>query len=222
MHQFKEKSKNNENFTAGLFTYPVLIAADILLYDADYVPVGIDQKQHVEIARDIAIRFNNKFGKTFVIPEPLISYSGTKIMDLVDPTKKMSKSSDNPKGVIRLLDDPEVARKKIMGATTDSETCVKYDPDNKPGISNLLNIYISLTGKTMKEAEEEFKDSNYGTFKKAVADVVVSFLEGVQEKYNKIINSNEIDKILDEGKNKTVEIASKKYEEVKYKMGFRR
>ncbi len=222
MHQFKEKSKNNENFTAGLFTYPVLMAADILLYDADYVPVGIDQKQHVEIARDIAIRFNNKFGKTFVIPEPLISYSGTKIMDLVDPTKKMSKSSDNPKGVIRLLDDPEVARKKIMGATTDSETCVKYDPDNKPGISNLLNIYISLTGKTMKEAEEEFKDSNYGTFKKAVADVVVSFLEGVQEKYNKIINSNEIDKILDEGKNKTVEIASKKYEEVKYKMGFRR
>ena len=222
MHQFKEKSKNNENFTAGLFTYPVLMAADILLYDADYVPVGIDQKQHVEIARDIAIRFNNKFGKTFVIPEPLISYSGTKIMDLVDPTKKMSKSSDNPKGVIRLLDDPEVARKKIMGATTDSETCVKYDPDNKPGISNLLNIYISLTGKTMKEAEEEFKDSNYGTFKKAVADVVVSFLEGVQDKYNKIINSNEINKILDEGKNKTVEIASKKYEEVKYKMGFRR
>ena len=132
------------------------------------------------------------------------------------------KSSDNPKGVIRLLDDPEVARKKIMGATTDSETCVKYDPDNKPGISNLLNIYISLTGKTMKEAEEEFKDSNYGTFKKAVADVVVSFLEGVQEKYNKIINSNEIDKILDEGKNKTVEIASRKYEVVKYKMGFRR
>lgn len=203
MHQFKEKSKNNENFTAGLFTYPVLMAADILLYDAELIPVGVDQKQHVEIARDIAIRFNKKYGETFVIPEPLISDTGTKIMDLVDPTKKMSKSSQNPKSVIRLLDDPEVARKKIMGATTDSDMCVKYDPDNKPGISNLLNIYVSLTDKTMKEAEDEFKDANYGTFKKAVADEVVKLLTDIREKYDRYINSDEIDKILDKGKRKT-------------------
>ena len=222
MHQFKEKSKNNENFTSGLFTYPVLMASDILLYDADIVPVGIDQKQHVELARDIAIRFNNKFGKTFIVPEPLISDTGTKIMDLIDPTKKMSKSSDNPKTVIKLLDNPEDARKKIMGATTDSEMSVKYDPDNKPGISNLLNIYVSLTNETIKEAEEKFKDANYGTFKKAVADEVVKLLTDIQEKYNKYINSDMIDKILDEGRNKTMEIASKKYEEAKYKMGFHR
>jgi len=222
MHQFKEKSKNNENFTAGLFTYPVLMAADILLYDAELIPVGVDQKQHVEIARDIAIRFNKKYGETFVIPEPLISDTGTKIMDLVDPTKKMSKSSQNPKSVIRLLDDPEVARKKIMGATTDSDMCVKYDPDNKPGISNLLNIYVSLTDKTMKEAEDEFKDANYGTFKKAVADEVVKLLTDIREKYDRYINSDEIDKILDKGKRKTIKIAKEKYELSKKNMGFHR
>ena len=222
MHQFKEKSKNNENFTAGLLTYPVLMAADILLYDANYVPVGIDQKQHVEIARDIAIRFNKKYGETFVVPEPLIRDTGTKITDLVDPTKKMSKSTVNPKSVVRLLDDPEVARKKIMSATTDSDMLVKYDPDNKPGISNLLNIYVSLTNKSMKEAEEEFKDANYGTFKSKVADVVVEFLKDIQEKYNVFINSSEIDKMLDEGRDKTIEIARKKYELAKLRMGFHR
>ena len=222
MHQFKEKSKNNENFTAGLYTYPVLMAADILLYDAELIPVGVDQKQHVEIARDIAVRFNKKYGETFVIPEPLISDTGTKIMDLVDPTKKMSKSSQNPKSVIRLLDDPEVARKKIMGATTDSDMCVKYDPDNKPGISNLLNIYVSLTDKTMKEAEDEFKDANYGTFKKAVADEVVKLLTDIREKYYRYINSDEIDKILDKGKRKTIKIAKEKYELSKRNMGFHR
>ena len=222
MHQFKEKSKKHTNFTVGLFTYPVLMAADILLYDIDVVPVGIDQKQHVEIARDIAIRFNKKYGDTFVVPEPKMSGSGTKIGDLVNPTQKMSKSSENDKGVIRLLDNPEIVRKKIMSATTDSETIVKYDPENKPGISNLINIYISLTGKTIEEVEEKFKDSNYGTFKKSVADVVVSFIEDIQEKYNKLLASDEIDKILDEGRNKTIEIAKKKYEEVKIKMGFHR
>ena len=140
MIQFKEKSQGHDNFTVGLFTYPVLMAADILLYDANYVPVGIDQKQHVELTRDIAIRFNKKYGEVFTIPEPLISKEGTKIMDLVDPTKKMSKSSENPKGVIRLLDDIDAIRKKIMGATTDSEMKIVYDIENKPGISNLLNI----------------------------------------------------------------------------------
>lgn len=220
MHQFKEKSKKHDNFTVGLFTYPVLMAADILLYDTDIVPVGIDQKQHVEIVRDIAIRFNKKYGETFTVPEPKISESGTKIMDLVNPTQKMSKSAENEKGVIRMLDDIEVARKKIMSATTDSEMNVKYDPENKPGISNLINIYVSLTGLTIEETEKKFKDSNYGTFKKEVADEVVRLLEDVQTKYQKILNSDEIDKILDEGRDKTIELAKKKYEEAKEKMGF--
>lgn len=220
MHQFKEKSKGKENFTAGLFTYPVLMASDIIIYDADYVPVGIDQKQHVEIARDIAIRFNKKYGDTFVVPEPIISETGTKIMDLIDPTKKMSKSSENQNGVIRLLDEPETVRKKIMRATTDSEMVVKFDEANKPGISNLINIYSSLTGKTVSEVEEEFKDSNYGTFKKAVADVVVSEIEKVQNKYNEYIKGTEIDEILKEGKEKTRMYAKAKYDAVKQKIGF--
>ncbi len=222
MHQFKEKSKKNENFTAGLLTYPVLMAADILLYDINKVPVGIDQKQHVEISRDIAIRFNKKYGDTFIIPEPIISESGTKILDLVDPSKKMSKSSENQKWVIRLLDDPEVARKKIMGATTDSEMSVKYDPENKPGISNLINIYVSLTNKSIEQTEEQFKDSNYGTFKSAVADEVVKLLSSIQDKYNKYINSGELDRILDEGKDKVVKIAKEKYEIAKHNMGLYR
>ncbi len=220
MHQFKEKSKKSESFTAGLLTYPVLMAADILLYDADIVPVGIDQKQHVELARDIAIRFNKKYGDTFVVPNPEIKSEGTKIGDLLEPTKKMSKSSENQNGVIRLLDEPDVIRKKIMRATTDSDMLVKYDPDNKPGISNLLNIYISLTGKTMKEAEKEFEGCNYGTFKTKVADVVVEKISEIQKKYYEYLNGNELDKILEDGKNKTREIAKKKYELVKEKIGF--
>lgn len=220
MHQFKEKSKNSENFTVGLLTYPVLMAADILLYDADYVPVGIDQKQHVEVTRDLAIRFNKKYGDTFVIPEPLITKTGTKIMDLVTPDKKMSKSSENQKGVIRLLDDLSVIRKKIMSSTTDSEMKVKFDPENKPGISNLINIYSSLTNETIEEIEEKFKNSNYGEFKTAVADVVVNEISKIQEKYNEYINSDIIDKILDEGIKKTREIAKEKYLLARKKMGF--
>lgn len=222
MHQFKEKSKKSDNFTAGLFTYPVLMAADILLYDINYVPVGIDQKQHVEIARDIAERFNNKYGKTFVIPEPLIKDTGTKIMDLVDPSKKMSKSSVNQKGVIRLLDDSDSIRKKIMSATTDSESIIKFDTVNKPGISNLINIYSALTGINTKQIEEKFKDSNYGTFKKEVAEVVVKEIEEIQKRYEQFINSDIIDKILDEGAIKTRTLAKEKYENAKNKMGFHR
>lgn len=222
MHQFKEKSKKSENFTSGLLTYPVLMASDILLYDTKYVPVGIDQKQHVELTRDIAIRFNNKYGETFKIPEPIIKNIGTKIMDLQDPTKKMSKSAENKKGVILLLDDLDVVRKKIMSATTDSEMSVKYDEETKPGISNLINIYSSLTNKSISEIESEFKGCNYGTFKTKVADTVVSFLSDLQEKYNNIINSDIIDKVLDEGKIKTTEIAMKKYNEVKEKIGLHR
>ena len=220
MHQFKEKSKGKENFTAGLFTYPVLMASDILIYDTDYVPVGIDQQQHVEIARDIAERFNKKYGNTFAVPEPLISTSGTKIMDLVDPLHKMSKSSENQNGVIRLLDEPDVIRKKIMRATTDSESSVRYDEENKPGISNLINIYSSLTGKKIEEIEEEFEDSNYGTFKKSVADVVVSEIEKIQLKYNEYLNSDKIDEILRKGAEKTRVYAKAKYDAVKNKIGF--
>ncbi|MBO5143217.1 MAG: tryptophan--tRNA ligase [Clostridia bacterium] len=222
MTQFKDKSMKNQNFTSGLLTYPVLMASDILAYDIDFVPVGGDQKQHVELARDIAERFNKKYGDTFKIPEPLISKEGTKITDLQDPTKKMSKSAENKKGVIFLLDDLAAIRKKIMSATTDSEMVVKYDPENKPGISNLINIYISLTGKTIEEAEKEFEGSNYGTFKKAVADVVVEFVEGIQNKYNELMESGEIDKILDEGIKAVLPIAKEKFETMRKKMGLGR
>ncbi len=222
MTQFKDKSKKNANFTSGLLTYPVLMAADIIAMDTDLVPVGIDQKQHVELARDIAIRFNNKYGETFKIPEPLIREAGTKIMDLQTPDKKMSKSSESEKGVIRLLDDVNKARKKIMSATTDSEMIIKYDPVNKPGISNLINIYRSLTNKSIKEVEEEFIDSNYGTFKTKVADEVVYLLTNIQTKYHEILNSDYLDEILDEGAKINIEITKKYYEKMKKLIGLGR
>lgn len=222
MTQFKDKSKKNANFTSGLLTYPVLMAADILSMNADYVPVGIDQKQHVELARDIAIRFNNKYGEFFKVPEPIIRKSGTKIMDLQTPDKKMSKSSENQKGVIRLLDDFNIVRKKIMSATTDSEMLVKFDPENKPGISNLINIYSSLTNKSIEEIENEFKDSNYGNFKTKVADVVVETISNIQNKYNDIINSAYLDEILDKGIEKNIEISSEFYKKMKKIIGLGR
>lgn len=222
MTQFKDKSKKNANFTSGLLTYPVLMAADILAYDVDYVAVGVDQKQHVELARDIAERFNKKFGDTFKIPNPLMTKEGTKIMDLVDPTKKMSKSSENQKGVIRLLDEPEVIRKKIMGATTDSDMKICFDVENKPGISNLINIYASLTGKTIKEVEDFFKDKKYGELKSCVADTIIQELSVIQKRYYEIINSEELNKILDDGINFTRNISKNKFELMKNKMGLHR
>ena len=222
MIQFKEKSKKNANFTSGLLTYPVLMSSDILVVDADYVPVGVDQKQHVELTRDIAIRFNKKYGDTFKIPEPLVTKTGTKIMDLVDPSKKMSKTEENPKGVIGLLDDINVARKKIMSATTDSEMSVRFDPENKPGISNLINIYASITGINISDVEDRFKNSNYGEFKRCVADVVCEFLEKIQNKYYEIINSGELDKILDDGAEEVRRISKDKFEDMKKKIGLYR
>ena len=222
MTQFKEKSNNKQNVSVGLFTYPILMASDILLYDADVVPTGIDQKQHVELARDLAERFNNKYGYTFKIPEPLIPEVGAKIKDLQDPTKKMSKSSPNPKGIIYLLDEPEILRKKIMSAVTDSEGKVYYNEETKPGISNLLTIYSYFKNISIKEAEEYFKDYNYGNLKKEVADVLVEKLTEIQKKYNEIINSKMLDEILDEGAKKTNEYAKKKYEEVRNKVGLGR
>lgn len=222
MIQFKEKSKKNANFSVGLLTYPVLMATDILVVDADYVPVGIDQKQHVELTRDIAIRFNNKYGEIFKIPEPVVTEVGTKIMDLVDPSKKMSKTEENPKGVIGLLDDLDVARKKIMGATTDSEMSVRYDPENKPGISNLINIYAALTDKEVSEVEEIFKDSNYGNFKKEVANVVCEFLERIQSRYKELIDSEEVEKILQDGASVVRKMAMDKYFAMKKMIGLYR
>ena len=219
MTQYKEKSKNKENVSVGLFTYPMLMASDILLYDADYVPVGIDQKQHVELARNIAERINNKYGSTFKIPEPIIPETGAKIYDLQNPTKKMSKTDENDKGVILLLEDPAIARKKIMSAVTDSDAKVHYDVENKPGISNLLTIYASLKDISISTAEEEFKNSNYGEFKKKVADVVVEFLTDLQYKYKKIISDNSIDELLDQSNNKVRNIAQKKVEDIFNKVG---
>lgn len=219
MTQFKDKSRKNQSFTSGLLTYPVLMAADILAYDVDYVPVGIDQKQHVELARDLADRFNKKYGDTFKLPEPLITKEGTKIMDLQDPTKKMSKSSESKKGVIYLLDDLDIIRKKIMSATTDSDNYIKFDVENKPGISNLINIYVSLSGLNIKEVEEKFKDSNYGEFKKEVANLVVEKVSIIQEKYNELLKSDELEEILNDGIEAVRPMAKKKYEIMKQKIG---
>lgn len=222
MTQYKDKSSKGENVTVGLFTYPILMAADILLYDADYVPVGIDQKQHVELARDIALRFNKTYGDTFKMPEPMMSEVGVKIMDLQEPTKKMSKSDETYKGVILLLDDEKTIRKKIMSAVTDSDNKIYYDKDNKPGVSNLLTIYSSLKNISIEEAEDYFKDYNYGNFKKEVADLVVSTLSNIQTKYNEIINGTMLDDILDKGREKTCEIAKEKTLDVFRKVGLGR
>ncbi len=223
MTQFKDKSQKHQNFMTGLLTYPVLMAADILIYDTDYVPVGKDQKQHVEFSRDIAESVNKRYGKEiFKLPEPLMLEGGAKIGDLVDPTKKMSKSAENKKGVIFLLDDEKEIRKKIMSATTDSEMSVRFDPDTKPGISNLITIYHELTGASIKEIEEKYKDANYGTFKKDVADVVVSVILPIQERYYQVINNKELDEILNNGKEKTEKLAKAKYEELKDAMGLHR
>lgn len=219
MTQFKDKSSKNANFYAGLFTYPVLMAADILAYDVDYVPVGIDQKQHVELTRNIAIKFNKKYGETFKIPDAYITKEGTKIMDLVNPDKKMSKSSENQKGVIRMLDDINTIRKKIMGATTDSDCLIHFDPENKPGISNLINICVALTGKSIQEIEAMFAGKNYGDFKHFVADIVTTEIEAIQGRYQKIINSPELDKLLDENVAITRALAKEKFLLMKEKMG---
>ena len=222
MTQFKDKSQRltNESITVGLFSYPCLMAADILLYDCKYIPVGDDQKQHVELTRDIANRMNNKYGNVFTVPEPIMNKVGSRIMSLSNPLKKMSKSDDpNDKGCIYLLDDLNVARKKIMSAVTDSDMIVKYDEDNKPGISNLIEIYCSLKNISIEECEKEFVNANYGTFKKAVADVVCSTLEDIQTKYHEVINSGKLEEIFKLGAEKARYIAHKKLMKVQSKIG---
>lgn len=220
MTQFKEKSSklNDKSIGLGLYTYPVLMAADILLYNAKTVPVGEDQKQHVELCRNLAERFNHRYKQdVFVIPTPVINKTGARIMSLSDPTKKMSKS--DPKGDILLKDDLKAVRKKIMSAVTDLECEVRYDKENKPGISNLLTIYSCLKDITIEEAEKEFIGCNYGTFKKAVADIVCSTLEDLQARYNQVIASGIIDEVLEKGAKRASEIANETVKRVKKVVG---
>ncbi len=188
MTQFKDKSKqHSDNVNAGLFTYPCLMAADILLYQADIVPVGADQKQHLEIARDIAERFNGVYGNVFTVPEPYIPKAGARVMSLADPTRKMSKSDPNPKGTVYLTDEPSVIMKKFKSAVTDSEMSVHY-ADGKDGINNLMTIYSAVSGKDYQAIEDEFAGKGYGYFKKAVGEAVVAELEPVQKKYKELMD----------------------------------
>lgn len=222
MTQYKDKIQNlkSENIPTGIFVYPTLMAADIILYNANYVPVGIDQKQHVELARDLVIRFNHRYGDTFVLPEPIISKQGAKIFSLSNPTKKMSKS-ESEKGTIYLLEDLKITRKKIMSAVTDSDNEVRYDVENKPGISNLLVIMSELTGRSIESIQKEYATAGYGTFKKAVADVVCAELEILQKKVEEIKNSQLIDQILMDGANKARKIAQETLSTVYQKIGLR-
>lgn len=221
MTQYKDKSaKHADNINSGLFTYPVLMAADILAYNADLVPVGADQKQHLEITRDIAERFNSIYGETFKLPEPYIQKFGAKIMGLQNPLAKMSKSAVDPNDKILLTDTPDEIRKKLKKAVTDSENKVRYDLDNKPGISNLMTIYGIIKEKTMDEIEKEFENSNYGVFKTAVAEAIIEKLEPLQEKYNELIqNPEKLKDIYEKGDKKAIEKTNPLLKEVYRKVG---
>ena len=221
MTQFKDKSlKHQDNINAGLFTYPVLMAADILLYKANLVPVGEDQKQHLEITRDIAERFNKLYGDTFVIPEAYVRKETARIMGLQDPTSKMSKSATILNDVIFLDDSEETIIKKIKKAVTDSENVVRFAPETKPGVSNLMQIYSAITNKGFEEIEKDFEGKGYGDFKMAVAEVVVGKLKPIQEKYNELLeNRDYLVKVYTEGKMKAEKIAIKTINEVKEKIG---
>ena len=221
MTQFKDKSaKHADNINSGLFTYPVLMASDILLYNADLVPVGDDQKQHLEITRDIAERFNKIYGDTFKIPEPYIRKVGARIMGLQDPTSKMSKSSPNELDKILLTDTPEIIMKKFKKAVTDSENTVRFDVANKPGVSNLMSIYSIIKNKTMEEIEKEFEGQGYGTFKMAVAEAVIERLKPIQDRYNELLeNPEKLQYIYEKGAKKAKEISEKVLKEVYKKIG---
>ena len=221
MTQFKDKTaKKEKNLTAGLYTYPCLMAADILLYNADYVPVGDDQKQHVELTRDLANRFNNKYSPTFTVPEPLVAKVGARIMSLSDPSKKMSKSDvDGSKGCIFLLDDLNVARKKIMSAVTDSVGIIQLDKQNQPGLYNLIEIASALSGRAMEDIVNEFSGKGYGVLKGYVADVVCSELEKIQARYKEIMESKMLEDILKQGAEKASYVANKTLAKVERKIG---
>ena len=226
MTQFKDKSQKQaakgQGIGVGLFMYPVLMAADILLYDVDFVPVGEDQKQHLELTRDLAERFNNRFGETFKIPEPLIAKTGARIMSLQEPTKKMSKSDDNPRNFILMTDEPNVIRKKIKSAVTDSDGIIAFDRENKPGLSNLLEIYSVITGESIDSIVARYEGCGYGQFKSDLAEVVVAELEPIQNRMKELLNSPIIDEVLDRGAEQANKLAFKKVKKVEHKRGLGR
>jgi len=223
MTQFKDKSQREGTGAAsvGLFTYPVLQAADILVYQADEVPVGEDQRQHLELTRDLAQRFNHRYKKTFRLPEPYILKSTAKITDLQDPTAKMSKSASSPAGIIELLDDPKVSAKKIRSAVTDSGSDVRFDVDEKPGISNLLTIYSSLTGRSIVDLEEEYAGRGYGDFKKDLADVVVEFVTPFRDRTLELLDDQtQLSAVLEQGRQQAAEVAEATLRDVWQRVGF--
>ena len=223
MTQYKDKmQKQVQGVTTALFTYPALMAADILLYDAKFVPVGDDQKQHLELTRDLAIRFNNRYGNTFVVPDILISEKGARIMDLQEPNKKMDKSTDNEKGCIFLLEPINVIKKKIKSAVTDSDSTVKYDKENKPGISNLMTIYSVITNITYAEIEKKYQGLGYGEFKNDLAEIVAQEIEPIQSKYQSIFNSKDLDDLLNKGRERASYLARRKLSKVYKKIGLER
>lgn len=223
MTQYKDKMARQEvGIKGALLTYPALMAADILLYDADIVPIGDDQKQHLELTRTLAERFNNQHGDTFKVPEGYFPKAGARIMSLTDPSRKMSKSDQNPKSSIFLLDDIRSSKNKIKGAVTDSDTKIKYDIKNKPGISNLLDIYSALTGESIKSLEARYQESNYATFKSDLADVLEKTLVPIQDKYNELIKSKELDEILDKGAAYAQMISQRKIQKVYHRLGIQR
>jgi len=222
MTQFKDKSqKHADNINAGLFTYPVLMAADILLYQTNVVPIGHDQKQHLELARDIVDRFNQLYPDTFTMPEPIIAKSGAKIMSLAEPTQKMSKSDENENAVVRILDAPDAIMRKFKRAVTDSESEVRFDPENKPGVSNLLTIYSCFSGKSIEEAEREFDGKGYGDFKAAVGQVCCDKLIPVQEEYRRILADKAyLEEVMKKGADEASYYARKTLSKVRRKLGF--
>ena len=221
MTQYKDKAGDKEEaIPVGLFDYPVLMAADILLYDTQAVPVGEDQRQHVELARDIAKRFNNDYGKIFVIPEAIVRKDGARIMSLTDPSKKMAKSDGAMNAYIALLDEPEAAKKKIMKAVTDSGTDIDYDPENKPALANLLTIYASLGNRQIPRLVRDYAGKGYGDFKKDLADIVANFLTAFQDKFNQI-SDDEARAILEQGRAAASAIAEEKLEKVRQAIGVR-
>ena len=223
MTQFKDKAvKQTDGIPAGLLTYPPLMAADIVIYNTNIVPVGDDQKQHIELTRNLVDRFNSRYNDVLVKPEIRMPKVGGRVMSLQDPTKKMSKSDDNQKNYISLLDEPNVGAKKIKSAVTDSDGIIKFDRDNKPGISNLLSIYSSLTDKTIDELQTQYKDSNYGEFKSDLAEIVKDFLIQFQEKYEYYFNSDELDTILDNGRDKAQKASFKTLKKMEKAMGLGR
>jgi len=221
MTQYKDKAskKSNESMHVSMFTYPVLMAADILLYDAEFVPVGDDQKQHVELTRTIAERFNSRYGEFFEVPQPLIPKTGSRIMDLQEPTKKMSKSDTSDKGYILLLDDLARTQNKIKSAVTDSDTVIRFDKKNKPGISNLLTIYAACSNQTIEQIVEKYAGQTYQTFKSDLATLVAQTLQPIQQRFQELRNSALVDDVLDQGAAKASEIAYKKIRKANQLMG---